>query len=57
MTKLILTALLSLAAGVGGTYATVHVTATCQAPAIADDGGMKEFLAGPDLPLTGPRYK
>jgi hypothetical protein len=57
--KLALTALLALAAGVGGTYATIRVTATCLAsPAGISGDGMKSFLAKPDAPLTGyPTYK
>jgi hypothetical protein len=56
--KLALTALLSLGVGAAGTYATVHVTATCSVPAVAaSDDGMRAFLAKPAAPLSGyPRY-
>lgn len=59
LAQLTVTAMLSLAAGAAGTYATVHVTATCTTPAAAQtDDGMKAFLAKPDAPLTGyPRYQ
>ena len=58
-TQLAVTAMISLAAGAAGTYATVHVTATCAMPAAAQtDDGLKAFLAKPDAPLTGwPSYK
>jgi hypothetical protein len=58
-TKLALTALLALAVGAGGTYATIRVTATCSAsPTAPLDDGLKSFLAKPDAPLTGyPTYK
>jgi hypothetical protein len=57
--KLALTALLALAVGAGGTYATIRVTATCSAaPTAPPDDGLKSFLAKPDAPLTGyPTYK
>ena len=56
--QLAITAIISLAAGAVGTYATVHVTASCTAPAAArTDDAMKAFLAKPDAPLKGyPRY-
>lgn len=56
---LALTALLSIAAGSAGTYATIHVTATCSPlPAAFEDDGLKNFLAKPSAPLTGyPAYK
>ncbi len=55
--QLALTAFVSLAAGAAGTYATVHVTATCAPAAVAGNDGMKAFLSKPDQPLSGyPRY-
>lgn len=56
-TRLIAAAAVSLLLGVGGSYATLHASVTCSVAALqpGDDG--KAFLAGPDLPLTGPRYK
>ncbi len=56
LSKLVLTALLSLSVGVAGTYAAIHVAATCAATP-EGDGGIAAFLSRPDLPLTGPRYK
>ena len=57
--QLAVTAMISLAAGAAGTYATVHVTASCAAPSAAQtDERMKAFLAPPNAPLTGwPSYK
>jgi hypothetical protein len=60
MTKLAITALLALTIGAAGTYAAIHITATCSAPAlsVSTDNGMKKFLSGPNAPLTGyPTYK
>jgi len=57
--KLLLTAFVSLAAGAGGTYAALHVTATCtiaQAkPAPPDQ--LSHFFDAPLPPPTGgPGY-
>jgi hypothetical protein len=54
--KLLLTALVSLAVGAGGTYATIHVTATCETPPI-QLSAPSNFLAAPPLSPTGyPKY-
>jgi hypothetical protein len=63
ITKLVMTALLSLAVGAAGTYAlttTINVTARCAAvPGDAtSDAYTKQFLSQPALPMTGnPAYK
>jgi hypothetical protein len=55
---IILTAALSLAAGAGGTYATIHVTAACQGPVLdGNNDATKAFLAPPPPPITGTSYK
>lgn len=56
---LAITALLSVAAGSIGTYATIHVIATCNSiPTAFANDGLKDFLAKPDAPLTGyPTYR
>jgi hypothetical protein len=56
--KILMTALLSLIIGAGGTYAIVRVSATCslvQQPQTED--GLAKFLAPPRLPFSGnPSY-
>jgi hypothetical protein len=59
MIKLALSALLSAAVGAAGTYFVVDVKATCAAPIVESNAGMgmKDFLAKPYQPMTGPTYK
>jgi hypothetical protein len=54
--NLVLTAVVSLAVGVGGTYATIHVTATCD-PVPAQPTAPSRFFDTPLLPTNGyPKY-
>jgi hypothetical protein len=61
MIKLVLSAMLAAAAGAAGTYAVVHVTATCESTQTQKSkarDGMTDFLAKPYQPMTGyPTYK
>lgn len=54
--KLLLTAVVSLAAGAGGTYVTVHIAATCDVAEVAP-GPPSRFMDARPLPTSGwPKY-
>jgi hypothetical protein len=59
LSKLLLTAAVSLAVGAGGTYATIHVTATCDMAQVQSTPPLQpsHFFDAPAPPPTGgPRY-